>query len=66
MKGRRRLDVVRSAIKLPDGSDLISQSDPANLLRRGASEGFAEVAFVGVDRATYTARWKVRRAHNRL
>jgi DNA repair protein SbcC/Rad50 len=60
-----RLDVVRGAIKLPDGSDLISQSDPANLLRRGAGEGFSEVAFVGVDRATYTARWKVRRAHNR-
>jgi exonuclease SbcC len=60
-----RLDAVRGAIKLNDGSDLLSQSDPANLLRRGAVEGFAEVAFVGVDRITYTARWKIRRAHYR-
>src|SRR5215469_12201794 len=60
-----RLDVVRGATKLSDGSDLISQSDPANLLRRGTGEGFAEVAFIGVDRVTYTARWKVRRARNR-
>lgn len=60
-----RLDAVRGATKLPDAGDLISQSDPSNLLRRGAGEGFAEVAFVGVDGITYTARWKVRRAHNR-
>jgi DNA repair protein SbcC/Rad50 len=60
-----RLDAVRGATKLPDGSELVSQSDPSNLLRRGAGEGFAEVAFVGVDNITYTARWKVRRAHNR-
>ena len=60
-----RLDGVRGAIKLPDGSDLVSQSDPANLLRRGAGEGFAEVAFIGLDSAIYTARWNVRRARNR-
>jgi exonuclease SbcC len=60
-----RLAAVRGAIKLNDGSDLLSQSDPANLLRRGAVEGFAEVAFVGVDRITYTARWRIRRAHYR-
>src|SRR4029077_1290044 len=44
-----RLDAVRGATKLPDGSELVSQSDPSNLLRRGSGEGFAEVAFVGVD-----------------
>jgi DNA repair protein SbcC/Rad50 len=60
-----RLDAVRGATKLPDAGDLISQSDPSNLLRRGSGEGFAEVAFVGVDGITYTAQWKVRRAHNR-
>lgn len=41
------------------------QNDPRNLLRRGCGEGSAEVAFVGVDRAIYTARWSVRRAHSR-
>lgn len=40
------------------------QNDPRNLLRRGTGEGFAEVAFVGVDNATYIARWVARRARN--
>lgn len=60
-----RLNAVRGAVKLADGTDSISQKDPANLLRRGTGEGFAEVAFVGVDNQAYTARWTVRRAHNR-
>jgi DNA repair protein SbcC/Rad50 len=60
-----RLDAVRGATKLPDGGEFISQSDPSNLLRRGCGEGFAEVAFIGVDSTSYTARWEVRRAHNR-
>ena len=52
-------------VQIPDNAkgDLITQKDPGNLLRRGAAEGFAEVAFVGVDGLTYTARWMIRRAH---
>ena len=50
---------------LPDGGEVIQPRDPANLLRRGAAEGFAEVAFVGIDRQIYTARWSVRRARQR-
>lgn len=57
-----RLNAVRGAAKLDDAGDGISQKDPANLLRRGTGEGFAEVAFVGVDGSAYTARWQVRRA----
>ncbi|MEY2597935.1 MAG: putative Exonuclease SbcC [Verrucomicrobiota bacterium] len=60
-----RLHSVRGSIKIPDGSrEEITQSDPANLLRRGTGEGFAEVAFVGRDGQAYTARWMVRRAHH--
>lgn len=55
-----------SGVKLPDAGGEITQRDPANLLRRGAAEGFAEVAFVGVDRLDYTARWSIRRARNRV
>ena len=51
---------------LPDGKDGVQQKDPANLLRRGTTEGFAEVAFIGMDGQTYTARWSVRRARQRL
>lgn len=56
-----------SGTKLPDvAGEEITQKAPANLLRRGAADGFAEVAFVGVDAETYTARWSVRRAHQRV
>ena len=51
---------------LPDAKDGVQPRDPANLLRRGTAEGFAEVAFVGLDGQTYTARWSVRRARQRV
>ena len=35
------------------------------LLRRNTAYGFAEVAFVGVDQQQWTARWSVRRSHNK-
>ncbi|MCA9033910.1 MAG: AAA family ATPase [Planctomycetaceae bacterium] len=41
------------------------QDDPRTLLRRGTAEGMAEVAFVGIDNQQWTARWSVRRAHNK-
>jgi exonuclease SbcC len=47
---------------LPDGTDLITHQDAANLLRRGCADGFAEVDFVGNDGARYRSRWSVRRA----
>ena len=47
-----------SGTKLPDAGGEITQKDPGNLLRRGTAEGFAEVVFVGVDQATYTAPCK--------
>jgi exonuclease SbcC len=59
-----RLAGVRGKVKLDDHGGEVSQQDPANLLRRGTGSGFAEVAFVGVDDAIYTARWSVRRARN--
>lgn len=50
---------------VPDPGGEVQPKDPATLLRRGATEGFAEVAFIGVDSITYTARWHVRRARLR-
>jgi exonuclease SbcC len=53
-------------VSLPDvGDETISPQDPRNLLRRGASDGFAEVDFVGNDGISYRARWSVRRARNK-
>ena len=48
------------------GSDALSENDSGNLLRRGTSFGLAEVAFVAVDGQTYTARWSLRRARNKV
>ena len=51
---------------VPDvGDNGIAQSDPRTILRRGATEGFAEVDFVGSDGIAYCSRWMVRRAHNK-
>jgi exonuclease SbcC len=54
-----RLRQVGRLSKLANGDH---QNDPRTLLRRGTGEGFAEVAFVGVDQQPYTARWSVRRS----
>jgi exonuclease SbcC len=51
---------------IPDvGENSVGPTDPRTLLRRGASEGFAEVDFIGSDLVAYRARWSVRRARNR-
>lgn len=62
----------RSAAAPPRGGELpevdsssISAQDSRQLLHRGASEGYAEVDFIGVDRLAYRARWSVRRAHGK-
>ena len=44
---------------------MLSSNQVGNVLRRGASEGFAEVDFVGVDQQRYRARWELRRAFGR-
>lgn len=46
-------------------SDTLAPYDPATLLRRGCSEGHAEVDFRGHDGERWRARWSVRRARNR-
>jgi exonuclease SbcC len=62
-----RLQHAKSALKVPDGSDneALGSDDGRNLLRRGASGGYAEVDFVGVDGKRYRARWEVRRARDK-
>lgn len=54
------------SINLADvGDNQINQSDVRNLLRRGMSDGFAEVDFQGVDGHRYRSRWLVRRTRNK-
>lgn len=54
-----RLNQVGRLAELANGE---RQNDSRNLLRRGAGEGFAEVAFMGVDGLAWTSRWRVRRS----
>lgn len=46
------------------GDEEINQSDVRNILRRGSSEGFAEVEFIAVDGDRYLSNWSVKRARN--
>ena len=48
------------------GDNQINQSDVRNLLRRGTSDGYAEVDFLGIDRRRYRSRWSVRRTRNKI
>lgn len=48
------------------GDNRINQSDVRNLLRRGTSDGYAEVDFLGVDGHRYRSCWSVRRTRNKV
>lgn len=60
-----RLALVKGAAAMSDVDGSVQQNDVRNLLRRGCGEGYAEVAFVGVDGGVYTARWMTRRARGK-
>ncbi|MBB1497532.1 AAA family ATPase [Paracoccus sp. MC1862] len=52
--------------EVPDISGVAVRSkDSKGILRRGASLGWAEVDFIGLDSEHYRAYWAARRAHNR-
>ncbi|WP_019906119.1 AAA family ATPase [Methylobacterium sp. 77] len=52
--------------RAPDpGGDPITIGDERAILRRGATEGFAEVDFIGKDGQSYCARWSVYRARGK-
>ena len=48
------------------GDNQINQSDVRNLLRRGTSDGYAEVDFLGIYGRRYRSRWSVRRTRNKI
>lgn len=62
-----RCDVAReNNVKLRDvNDDVLLQSDPRFLLRRGTASGYAEADFVAVDGFRYRARWSVSRARDK-
>lgn len=57
---------AESNVSIYDVEDkTISSNDPRNILRKGASEAFAEVDFKAVDNKIYRATWTVSRARKK-
>ncbi|WP_165041350.1 AAA family ATPase [Dysgonomonas sp. ZJ709] len=44
----------------------INQKDSRNILRRGTSDGYAEVDFVSLGGETFRSRWSVRRSRDKI
>ena len=54
-------------VKISDIKDvLVGVNNPSTLLRRGATEAYAEVDFIANDGDTYRSRWSVRRGHSKV
>ena len=49
-----------------DGTTSISTNFTSNILRRGTTQGFAELSFMAQDQKIYSARWEVKRSHNKI
>lgn len=56
---------TRESVDEADGQELKS-NDPRMALRRGAPDGYAEVAFIGTDGQGYEAAWSARRARGKI
>ena len=58
-----RLKEAEKSVNINDVEDkTITQQDSRNILRRGATDGYAEVDFIALSGDKYRARWEVRRA----
>ena len=61
-----RLSGVSGSAAIADvGNNAITPGDVRTILRRGCSDGYAEVDFVASTGMSYRARWAVRRAHGK-
>ncbi|MDR1500903.1 MAG: AAA family ATPase [Prevotella sp.] len=61
-----RLNKAESSVNVYDVEDkTITQKDSRNILRRGTSEGYAEVDFIALNGDKYRSRWMVRRARGK-
>lgn len=61
-----RLNKAEASVNVFDVEDkTITQKDSRNILRRGTSEGYAEVDFIALNGDKYRSRWMVRRARGR-
>lgn len=61
-----RLNKAEASVNVYDVEDkTITQKDSRNILRRGATEGYAEVDFLALNGDKFRSRWSVRRARGK-
>lgn len=62
----RNIRAKENGVTITDvGDESISQNDARNILRRGTSEGTAEIDFVALDGHHYRSTWSVTRARGK-
>ena len=60
-----RLAATKSTLFIADGSNEVQVNNVKNLLRKGATAGYAKVQFLAVDNKEYEALWQVKRARGK-
>lgn len=61
-----RFEHSAGSAKINDnGKSEILQTDVRNILRRGSSEGYSEVEFIGADDLRYKSSWMIRRSYGK-
>ncbi len=62
----RNIRAKENGVSLTDvGEETLSQNDARTILRRGTTEGFAELEFVALDGKNYKSTWGVARARGK-
>lgn len=60
-----RLASFKGSVAINDGVTEISVNNVKNLLRKGATSGYAKVTFLATDSKIYEAEWHIRKARNK-
>lgn len=61
-----RINRVKESADITDvNSETVKENDCRNILRRGATDGYAECDFLALDNREYRVRWSVRRSRNK-
>ena len=60
-----RLAATKSTLFIADGTNEVQVNNVKNLLRKGATAGYAKVQFLAVDNKEYEALWQVKRARGK-
>ena len=60
-----RLAATKSTLSINDGTGEVQVNNVRNLLRKGATNGYAKVVFQAADAKHYEAEWQVRRARGK-